>query len=239
MINALRNLFQPKLPKKQLLLYGLQRSGTNYLETLIQLNYPNCSFINSEVRNEIMHKHFRLYDNKNYIPEPQFDNTAIFKSFDAFEQSLPINKKPDLYLVMSKDPYSWYTSYIGWSMKNNWPNRGYHYINEYNLFYAKWLEFSRENEQIIFIRYLDLLTNPLPIINTIAKALSLPEKNTIRTTNKVYASKKFTSDKKDAFINRSYLNKISKEELVIINNLLDKSLLQQMGYTIQNPNEIK
>jgi len=239
MINALRNLFQPALPKKQLLLYGLQRSGTNYLETLIQLNYPNCSFINSEVRNEIMHKHFRLYDNKNYIPEPQFENNATFNSFEAFEQSLPIIEKPDLYLVMSKDPYSWYTSYMGWSKKNNWPNRGYHYINEYNLFYAKWLEFSIESGKIIFIRYQDLLTNPLPIINQIAKALLLPEKITVRTTNKVYASKKFTTDKKDAFLKRAYLNKISNQELVLMNSLLNKSLLLQMGYSIEHHIETK
>lgn len=235
MINTLRNLFNPNYPKKEILLYGLQRSGTNYLETLVNLNYPNCKFINSEVRNEIMHKHFRLYDNKNYIPEPKFDNQFTFNSFAEFEQALPLKKKPDLYLIMSKDPYSWFTSYVGWSKKNNWPNRNYHYINEYNLFYGKWMEFSKENPKIIFIRYADLLNNPLEQINTIANELGLPLKNKVITTKKVYASKKFTDDKKDAFLNRSYMDKISPEELSQINNLLNADLLQRMGYATQSP----
>lgn len=235
MLGKLRTLFQSKLPEKKILLYGLQRSGTNYLETLMQLNYPNCTFINSEVRNNIMHKHFRLYNNKQIIPEPQFDNDAIFENFEAFEQALSQKNKPDLYLVMSKDPYSWFTSYMGWSKKNNWPNRGYHYIEEYNLFYGKWMEFQAQTTKVIFVQYHDLLVDPLPQINAIAKQLQLPMKDKIRTTNKVYASRKFTTDKKDAFLNKSYLSKINAGDFEQINNLLNSALLGKMGYTKETP----
>ncbi|MBK7444177.1 MAG: sulfotransferase domain-containing protein [Bacteroidetes bacterium] len=233
MFNTLRNIFQPKLPHKKILLYGLQRSGTNYLETLIHLNYPNCQFINGEIRNEIIHKHFRLYDNKNCIPEPQFENTAHFNSLADFEQALPENNIPDIYLVMSKDPYSWYTSYVGWSKKNNWPKRDYHYIEEYNLFYGKWKFLASGEKRILFIRYQDLLTAPQTELNKLATALSLPIKQPIRTTKKVYASRRFTDDKKDAFLNKSYLGKIDAGDFTTINTLLDVDLLNQLGYSIE------
>ncbi|MFZ1591487.1 MAG: sulfotransferase domain-containing protein [Chitinophagales bacterium] len=233
MITWLQSVFGNKLPTKRILLYGLQRSGTNYLETLIQLNYPSCKFVNGPNRNEIIHKHYRLYDNKICIPEPQFYNNEHYQQFADFEKKLPFDA-PDVYLVMSKDPYSWYTSYIGWSKKNNWPQPPYHYIEEYNLFYGKWMAFAEENKRIIFIQYAEALTNPERVLQKIAHALNLPVREKIKTTKKVYASRRFTSDKKDAFLHKSYLQKISPEDFVTINTLLDKGLLSKLGYQIES-----
>ena len=234
MFQAIQRLFEPKLPQKKVLLYGLQRSGTNYLETLMALNYPNCKFINSEQRNHIQHKHFRLYENKQYIPEPQFDNDKQFSNLFDFEQTLTPSETPDIYLVMSKDPYSWYTSYVGWSKKNNWPNRHYHYIEEYNLFYGKWMEFAAESNKVLFIRYRDLLLQPQTELHKIATILSLPQKSNIKTTKKVYASRRFTDDKKEAFLNKSFLNKIEPDDFTQINAKLDRKLMEQLGYQIES-----
>ena len=229
MFNYLKQkLFSLPPTNRKLLLYGLQRSGTNYLESLVKLNYPSCRFMNGELRNDILHKHFRLYDDKQIIPEPQFLNQLRFKSITDFDTSLPA--PPDLYLVISKDPYSWFVSYEKWSHKNNWPAHAYHYIEEYNLFYGKWMEFSKQTKKILFIRYIDLLQQPLSEMNKIGNVLNLPEQHQLKTTKKVYASRKFTGAKKEEFLQQEHLKKISAEDFTLINEKLNKELMGFLRY---------
>lgn len=222
--------FKGRQDERKILLYGLQRSGTNFLESLVRLNFPGCHFVNGEVRNAIDHKHFRLYDNKAIIPEPQFLNHGQFSSFAEFEKQLP--EVPEVFLIMSKDPYSWLVSYNNWSRKNNWPKPHYHYIEEYNLFYGKWMEFSKSTNKILFIRYVDLLQQPLEELKKIAALLHLPDPEKLKTTKKVYASRKFTGSKKEAFLNNDHLQKISANDLNLINQKLDRQLLDFLGYDV-------
>ncbi len=231
MFNLRNRFFANRESTKKILLYGLQRSGTNYLETLINLNYPNCIFLNGEIRNEITHKHFRLYDNKKNIPEPQFNNTESFSHFTDFENALPQNKIPDLYIIVSKDAYNWFNSYVNWSKKNNWKTPDYHYIEEYNLFYGRWMNFSKETQKIIFIRYSDLLTEPLEVLNRIGVSINLSPLQKLKTTKKVYASKRFTGNKKEEFLNKDYLKKISPDDLKSIGSKLDPELIKYLGYS--------
>ncbi len=223
-----QKLFPQAGVEKQLLLYGLQRSGTNFLKSLIHLNYPDCRFGNGAVRNAVDHKHFRLYDNKEIIPEPQFENQMYFPSFPDFENALQL--QPDIYLVISKDPYSWFVSYTKWSQKNNWPPHAYHYIEEYNLFYGKWMEFSKQTNKILFIRYVDLLQEPLRELHKIANTLQIAPVDQMKTAKKVYASRKFTGAKKEEFLKNEHLAKISAEDLQMINIKLNTNLMAFLGY---------
>ena len=105
---------------KKLLLYGLQRSGTNFVEQLIARNF-NVTFLNSnEHRDAPIQKHFRLYDDKSVITPPAYGNDYQFRNFEEFEAVLP--EPADGYVVISKDPYSWTLSYQKWAKKCNWPN---------------------------------------------------------------------------------------------------------------------
>lgn len=84
-----------------LLHYGLQRSGTNFLETLLKKNY-RVHFLNSNRdRSSPLQKHYRLYDNKDIIPEPQYHNDTEVENFKQFEALLEV--LPDYYLIISKD----------------------------------------------------------------------------------------------------------------------------------------
>jgi len=96
------------------------------------------------------------------------------------------------------------------------------------------MAFAEENKRIIFIQYAEALTNPERVLQKITNALNLPVREKIKTTKKVYASRRFTSDKKDAFLHKSYLQKISPEDFVTINTLLDKGLLSKLGYQIES-----
>lgn len=231
MFNRFFEIFRSNKPQKRLLLYGLQRSGTNYLETMVLNSLPGSIFLNGEQRNEITHKHFRLYDDKTKIPEPQFYNDSLFENFTSFVSALPV--EPDLFIIISKDPYSWLSSYQKWSSKNKWPEHNYHYLEEYNLFYGKWHTFSSKTKNMLFIRYEDLLLSPKKVINTIATALELPTPKKVATTKKVYASRTFTEGKKEAFINRDHVKEFTTEQLATINNLLDPALMEFLGYKME------
>ncbi|MFN0275822.1 MAG: hypothetical protein ACKVPJ_08765 [Chitinophagales bacterium] len=223
-------IFRKNKVSHSALLYGLQRSGTNYLQVLIEKNYPQIAFMNSEVRNNPAHKHFRLYDDKTCIPEPQFMNSVLVNDLKEFETHL--SAIPDIYLVVSKDPYSWYLSYKKWAKKNNWPPPAYHYMQEWNLFYGKWLEFAGETGKIIFVRYFDLLTNPEKEISEIIQKLNLPGVKTIKTSRKVYASRRFTAGDAKYYTNKEYMQKFSSEEIKDLNARVDISVLQKLGYDL-------
>ena len=101
--------------KKTLLHYGLQRSGTNFLESLLKKNFkvsiPNLR----KEREHPLQKHFRLYDDKTKIPEPKYYNKITYKNFKEFEKSLDLSKEIQGIIIISKDPYSWLLSYEKWA----------------------------------------------------------------------------------------------------------------------------
>ncbi len=58
-----------------LMVYGLQRSGTNWLEKLIDLNFVDVSRENvGYARSLPLHKHFRLYDEMTFVPASAMSN---------------------------------------------------------------------------------------------------------------------------------------------------------------------
>ena len=225
---------------KNILHYGLQRSGTNVLEAHLNQNF-NVSLLNSLDRTNPLHKHFRLYEEKQFIPEPQFQNKLSFKSFAEFEHSFDINTKIEGIIIISKDPYSWYTSYTNWAKKCQWPEVNYHYIEEYNLFHAKWLEFSKQSNKISLIRYIDLITDAKNVLTQLKNQHQLPLKLKSKIfgiqseIKKVSESDTFTKEKLKFYTEKEYLLKISSEKIDEINSKLDKNLMKDLGYQIENP----
>ena len=101
-----------------LLYSGLQRSGTNFLETLLKKKY-RVRFLNSNKdRNSVLHKHFRLYDDKEIIPEPQYRNELKIADFESYEQLFDV--APDYYLVLGLLPLITIFSNTTCSMGNGW-----------------------------------------------------------------------------------------------------------------------
>ncbi|NER80315.1 MAG: hypothetical protein F6K42_12190 [Leptolyngbya sp. SIO1D8] len=215
-----------------LLQYGLQRSGTNFLETILKKNYQ-IQFLNSnQDRRSPLQKHFRLYDAKDIVPGPQYQNDILIEDFAHFEHLFPT--LPDYYLIISKDPYSWYLSYMSWANKCNWPNVNHHYIEEYNFFYGKFLEFSSQTDKLIFIRYIDLIKDVNKTLNQLELRTHFRKKLfarlTLRQPNKVSHSSHFTEDKRAYYTNKKYLAEYAEDELQTLNNLLDSHVISLLGY---------
>ena len=218
----------------KILHYGLQRSGTNFLESLLRQNY-RVKFLNSNnERSSPLQKHFRLYDRKDIIPEPQYYNNIVIETFDKFETLF--DSTPDYYLVISKDPYSWYLSYVNWAKRCNWPKVNHHYIEEYNLFYGKFLELSKQTDKIIFVKYIDLLKNTDDVLNQLEKKMNLKSRIRARSIrhipNRVSQSSKFTQEKRFYYINEEYIKEYTQEELELLNKILDQDIVFSLGYKL-------
>ena len=216
----------------RLLHYGLQRSGTNFLETVLKRKY-RVRFLNSdEDRRSPLQKHFRLYDEKEIVSEPQYYNELKTSTFHEFEQFLEVI--PDYYLVISKDPYSWLLSYRDWALKCSWPQVSHHYIVEYNLFYKSWLEFSLLSERVLFVRYIDLLEDAEGELGRLESIMSLDKKflsrfNPTRVT-KVPMSKRFSDEQRNYYLGEEYFKSYTREVLDEINRLIDPEVLAGLGY---------
>jgi len=215
-----------------LLIYGLQRSGTNFIETLIKKRYQVNFLNNTKDRSSLLHKHCRLYKDKEIIPEPKYNNNIVLDTFDQFESLL--NVIPDYYIIVSKDPYSWYLSYRAWADKCNWPNVRHHYIEEYNLFYKTFLDFSIQSNKFIFVRYIDFINDINAQLNELEKKMKLKVKllSRLRSSNikKVSQSSVFTESKRAYYLNEEYLNKFNKEDIQKLDELLDPQVVSGLGY---------
>ena len=222
--------------KTKLLLYGMQRSGTNFIETLLKKNFKVKFLNNNKDRSSASQKHARLYDEKAFIPEPQYYNDIHVKNINEFEKLLEVNAS--YYLVISKDPYSWYLSYKAWAKKCNWGKVNHHYIEEYHLFYRKFLDLATESNRFIFIKYLDLIHNQELELESLANKMNLQKRLKSKLfnpkTKKVAQSKNFSNKKLEYYLNADFLEKYSAEELKKINNKLDLKTVEELGYRIYN-----
>ena len=221
----------------KLLHYGLQRSGTNYLEFLLAKKY-RVQILNSNIdgvrpdRSSPLHKHFRLYDEKDIIPEPQYRNDFKIDSFKDFEGLLEVI--PDYYVIISKDPYSWFLSYTEWARRCSWPAVPYHYLTEYNLFYGKWLAFSQQTDRILFVRYSDLLRDPDQELHRLEEKMHLKRKflYPLRSSAafKVPQSKEFSMERRSYYLSEQYIKEFTAEQLREANAIIDLDVLDQLGY---------
>jgi hypothetical protein len=226
---------------KEILYYGLQRSGTNLLESYLIQNFKIKIINNNLERSSTLHKHFRLYDDKLFIPEPQFYNELEFKTFKEYEKSFDLNLQAKAIIIITKDPYSWYLSYLNWAKKCNWPTPKYHYIEEYNRFHEKWIQFAKEDERISIINYINLIENPKrELMNLKVKhGLDLKFSKRIFGINnsiaKVDQSEMFTDKNLSFYLQKEYLKKFGRKEIEVINTMLNTTVLCELGYELESP----
>lgn len=217
---------------KNVLHFGLNRSGTNYLKELL-LKHFDLTFLNAEERDHPLHKHFRIYKDKTIIGRSNFLNNLQFDSFNDFEKTALSGKAAEIYFIISKDPYSWNLSYRKWGEKNNWGPAPHPPILEYNEFYRKWLEFSTESSKIYFVKYVDLITDRVNTLEKIKERFGLNLINKIDLNNrikKVPRSHRFTKKRLKYYLNKKYLKEYHPEELQELNKHIDQELTEKLGY---------
>ena len=145
---------------------GIQRSGTNFLRTALKINFSVClvNEAQNHPRDSILHKHFRLQDDKCSIcMDSKYLNSITFGSFAEYKNALKfLNLKA---IVIYKDPVNWLESIRRWGYTCKWisSEEDFHsvwrnWLNEYSEYYLKWTQFY-EDPNVLLIQYEDFVFN--------------------------------------------------------------------------------
>jgi hypothetical protein len=226
---------------KYFLLYGLQRSGTNYLEYLMKENFKGFEFKNNGYARSLpVHKHFRLYDNKSFVPEPKYLNNFFYPDFNTFDQhAKELTQVNDInYIFITKEPYSWYLSFCREAKKNKWPTLlkkhvNNHYMTDYSMFCEKWLQFENESEKVIHIQYEELVKDFNGTLDKIQKIFDLEKMHSdYANLTKVPKSKKFTKKKKSFYEKGEFKQLFTEDELFVLTKNLDAKVIKELRYKL-------
>ena len=138
--------------------------------------------------------------------------------------------------MVSKDPYSWYLSYRNWASKCDWPSVGHHYIEEYNLFYGKFIELAHETDRILFVRYVELLKDANRVLDRLEKRMTLRKKLVsriiFRTSRRVPQSSRFDEERRKYYLDEKYIDNYADDELDELNRHIDSEVVASLGYRI-------
>ena len=212
-------------------LYGLQRSGTNVIQTFLETNF-NISFMNKGDRQSPYNKHFRIYDDKDIIPQTdnknQYKNQYIIQSLKELDKLLGDLNQTNKYIIVYKNIFSWLPSIEKWAKGCKWKtNSKMEFVEDYLNFIKKW--YSLRNDRVFFIKYEDFLNisdDNNSLVNKLSVFLNKKPKKNIYSFDKVNCSKQFTTSRKRYYINHEYMSLYPKEELdKIKNNVIYKELI--------------
>lgn len=215
-------------------LYGLQRSGTNILENFLEKNYEIVFSNEKNDRKHHKHKHFRIYNNKELIPNTdvnkQYHNDIIINSIDELDKILGDTKHQNKYIIVYKDIFSWLLSIETWAKMCNWKsNKKVDFIDDYFNYIEKWL--SIKNERVLLINYREYIE----FLITIKNQQEFKNNNLIRKINtfldikynqnkiidiitKVTCSSTFTTERLNYYYNKEYMKEYSETEIHNIKN---------------------
>ena len=235
-VQAKRTLLFITGQQKKCLLYGLQRSGTNYVEKIVAKNIPEIRFVNDRRdRSSPLNKHFRLYRDKAYIPTDQYRTEDVVERYDQLiDTVMRYNVTPDLVIVVIRHPFHWYRSYLSWAELCGWDQSAYAYIREWNLFYGAWESLAREApKEVLIFRYEDVLAGYRSGVPRLCERLGIEGRDSIDTyMSKVPVSGRMTEDKIASNLRPVALSDFPKWKQKLICEILDFDLVKRMGYSV-------
>jgi hypothetical protein len=224
------------------LLYGMQRSGSNYTAQLLISNFQQIRFYN-QIYSRCLptHKHFRLYEEKSIITSRLYYNTFSYRTFEDFKQHIRevSGKEIKIFIICIKDPHSWYLSFMKHARKNKIPyfkkSLNTHFLMDYNHFYRRWLDFSLEApEEVLFIRYEDLIEDLAGTLDILGSKLKLKRASSHSLNPlKVPMSREFTGAKALFYRERKFLDLIDDQDKKVIQHLIDQELMARFNYQIR------
>jgi hypothetical protein len=200
-------------------IFGLQRSGTNVINTFINDNF-NINICNNNYQNrkDPTHKHFRIYDDKYSIPnktvKEQYGNDITIENYNDLEKYIGKNTKC---FVVIKDVFAWFISIKKWASICKWEIDDYYsLINEYYKYVNKWFDIMKtSNGNVLIINYseyINLLSdNNMSLIDKIEKFTN-SNINSVKIRNNVQCSSTFTNERLEYYKNKEYMNKYTEEE---------------------------
>tara|TARA_Y100000401_G_C8280551_1_gene203199 strand:+ start:82 stop:807 length:726 start_codon:yes stop_codon:yes gene_type:complete len=239
--------------KKKILLYGLYRTGTNYLQALLSDNFHIEHLNHAQEREEydVCHKHARLYCNSDFA-SGGFKCFCIRDFEDLKARIKKNNPFPDFFVITSKDPYSWLLSFRAFSeWDRRYKNLKFHPIKEYSLYYKKLISLSKQGGNFIFVRYIDMISN-INNVERLGQMMNLEKKveNITNIKKNLYMNNRvpFSEDRRRFYMDKLYLDKLRhdascspegyyfrQDHIEEINRNLDEEVVEYLGYKIEQP----
>jgi hypothetical protein len=210
-------------------IYGLERSGTNYLEYLVRENLKDVHVF----------KDGNVTGWKHGTPPSKIDwtgndwdrkpvNPKVIESYkesirgleDQIEHSFC--NKEIICLICFRDPYSW--MYNNVNMKN---------IFTWNCKNKIFFNFYKSYKNSYLIKHDDLIQNNKKIINDLSSIYNLKINNNFVDLEQTIKSRHFiTRDifDKNFYIEKKYLSKINLKYKKMIKKNIDKKLMYDIGF---------
>ena len=167
------NFFTPYIDKCYI--RGIQRSGTNFLEKILEnkkIQILNHGLINR--KNNIKHKHFRVQDEKNTIfMSDEYVNNIHINNLKDLNESEEQNKN----IIIFKDPINWIVSINDWAIKCKWIKNNenvfldkylYRYLKEWDCFHSKWHHLATNNKNsVLMIQWENILYDEIQTLENL------------------------------------------------------------------------
>lgn len=223
--------------------FGLQRSGTNFLEQLVTKNIRNTKIVNRWKAGDGIWKHAFGIENK------PTDAGPIGMKGDPEKAKMIGNRIHAIYI--HKHPYSWIQSITtkNVDIKKTYPfvarelNQAENVLGGLNILHLAQLYYDHtqywldkvETRKVYHVKYEDLIFSPektKEIVTDIAQFFNRKLKETnIVIPDKVGQSDKFNEEKRKQY--RTYrITTLSYEQIMHINTILDRDAMAKQGYTM-------
>lgn len=214
---------------KEIYVFGIHRSGTNYLLSLLNKNFKKIIHANSDGNYTPLWKHSVVVDSQigNY---PTF---VIFKDPYTWVESIIKRRVDDGHNIMLASVYLPHYVDTNRYIKSDYDYKYYNnkislerLLNIYRQFYENWmLNFPQEKQENLFIiSYEDLLIEEkrINILEKIAKKYGwvLPDKWVNADAGTIPLSKEYTDDMAKYYLERKP-TELTKEEVLMIDNIID------------------
>jgi len=200
---------------KYIKIFGIQRTGTNYIQQLAQKNFINVN----------------AYDNHmGWKHGPPLAPETIQKKWPKIDiEALRGNVHP---IIMIKNPYSWQQSIKIWSNKKYNFNKVY---KRYNYLYEVYRDFHLSGSDFwaksYVLKYEDLLIDPEKIVNEIRNMVGCEITDKFVNPNTVphQQNKKFTEKRKMFYLGTDNFG-LSDNLIKAITNIIDWNVIEFYGY---------
>lgn len=201
------------------MLYGLQRSGTNAVEVFLESNYGVG--VQAEAkgdRGSPHHKHFRVYDDRRGVPDPQYASDAPVVATLAELDDLLGAPRTTKYVLVRKTPEAWLPSIRRWALKHKWPRADTpSLLRDYKLWWDKWTALAATDpRRVHVVEYDDFLLNgarpKTPFHRRLARFLQRPVPDRPAMPERVPQSAAFSADRKEHYVAGRFRDELTADD---------------------------
>jgi hypothetical protein len=225
-------------------IYGLRRTGTNYLQWLLANNFRQLVVLTdsmnwkhglpTELTKKVVSRLSGSLTNKDYTLSTDLNELS---NLDLSEDSMA-------HILCVKDPYSWYQSICKWNGIDPFPltNNKLEQLFLWNYMGEKYIEFKEKyypRPRTLVVKYEDMLSKPHRMLYGFAYVLGLDLiSNPMRPTqfvdnvNNVYDGTSFVK-RRHFYATKKYLTLYFEKDFAMMRKFLDKKVIKRLGYKLR------